>query len=304
MEGMENNMETVFRQALANHETEVSAKVWAGVKAKIASQVLGSASHAAQGGFFSNAASIIAISTIVGIGSINEVALYHSSQPEVFTESHLSDQSIDQPEQIKVDQHSVVLSETDEIVTPQQADASHVPAQFQATGKIVNPSEFNEPASPAKDGNVELNKTSSSLSTAPNDSEAIQQSPITQTPVAPTPEIPAIPELANKSVENPVCAIRLNHAAKAFISPDGDGTNDYFSVETSQEVSNFFIRIFTQQGKLVFESNDINFRWNGTDERGNILPNHTVCYYQINAFDQNGTPYSAKNTKGSITIFH
>jgi len=304
MEGMENNIETIFRQALANHETEVSAKVWAGVKAKITSQVAGSASHAAQGGFFSNAAAILAISTIVGIGSINEVAQYHSSQPEVFTESHLSDQSIDQPVQIKVEQHTVGLSETEEIVTPHQADASHVPAQVHAAVKIATPADYSEPTASAKDANVALNEADNSAGSEPNENRAIQQSPVEQKSATPTPEISAKTELANKSEEKAVCAIRLNHAAKAFISPDGDGTNDFFSVDATQEVSNFFIRIFTQQGKLVFESNDINFQWNGTDKSGNILPNHTVCYYQINAFDLNGIPYSAKNSKGSITIFH
>ena len=47
------------------------------------------------------------------------------------------------------------------------------------------------------------------------------------------------------------------------MTPDGDGLNDMFLIVPSCPVSEFNLKIFDRWGAMVFESNDIETRWNG-----------------------------------------
>lgn len=55
------------------------------------------------------------------------------------------------------------------------------------------------------------------------------------------------------------CTIFIPNA----MTPDGDGLNDLLDVEATCPLTEFHMQIFDRWGKLVFESFDINDRWNG-----------------------------------------
>ena len=55
------------------------------------------------------------------------------------------------------------------------------------------------------------------------------------------------------------------------ISPNGDGINDYLSVESNCEIDVFTLRIFDESNQLIFESNQISDSWDGSF-KGNPLP--------------------------------
>ncbi|WP_027419717.1 T9SS type B sorting domain-containing protein [Crocinitomix catalasitica] len=61
------------------------------------------------------------------------------------------------------------------------------------------------------------------------------------------------------------------------ITPNGDRINDYFEIE-STEIVKFYIVITDQSGQSMFESSDVDFRWNGTDMSGNQLDVGTYRY--------------------------
>ncbi|MEX2596309.1 MAG: gliding motility-associated C-terminal domain-containing protein [Salibacteraceae bacterium] len=46
-------------------------------------------------------------------------------------------------------------------------------------------------------------------------------------------------------------------------SPNGDGINDYFSIDIKDELKSFHIQIFDRWGQLAYESNDQYFKWDG-----------------------------------------
>ncbi|MGY5849454.1 T9SS type B sorting domain-containing protein [Salegentibacter sp. F14] len=56
-----------------------------------------------------------------------------------------------------------------------------------------------------------------------------------------------------------------------FISPNGDGYNDFFSIKGLEFFSNSRISIYDQYGKLLKSGSGENFRWNGTLD-GRELP--------------------------------
>lgn len=61
------------------------------------------------------------------------------------------------------------------------------------------------------------------------------------------------------------------------ITPDGDRINDFFFVKTS-EIKTFFISIRDVNGNVIFESNDKEFEWDGTNMMGEKVKNGTYIY--------------------------
>ncbi len=60
-------------------------------------------------------------------------------------------------------------------------------------------------------------------------------------------------------------------------TPNGDGLNDEFKIETLAEFNEFKMYIYNRWGELIFESGDINKGWNGTF-KGKIVPNGVYVY--------------------------
>ncbi len=60
-------------------------------------------------------------------------------------------------------------------------------------------------------------------------------------------------------------------------TPDSDGLNDFFKVETVIEFKEFKLMIFDRTGELIFESSDINRGWDGTF-KGKAVPMGVYVY--------------------------
>lgn len=74
-----------------------------------------------------------------------------------------------------------------------------------------------------------------------------------------------------------------------IITPNGDRINDFFTINTT-EIETFFIAIRDSKGIVVFESNDLDFRWDGTDLGGNPLDKGR-CTYMIFATGFDGSEF-------------
>ncbi|SFT84487.1 gliding motility-associated C-terminal domain-containing protein [Lishizhenia tianjinensis] len=81
-------------------------------------------------------------------------------------------------------------------------------------------------------------------------------------------------------------------------TPTNDGSNDTYFIE-AEGIKRANIRIVDQQQQVVYETDDINFIWNGLGRDGNVVPEGTY-YIIIIAEDMNGYPL---NHHGTITIF-
>lgn len=86
------------------------------------------------------------------------------------------------------------------------------------------------------------------------------------------------------------------HIPSAF-TPNGDNSNDAFQIG-AHNMAKFYIEIYDRWGKMVFESEDTNFRWDGHDLKGNVLP-EGVYVYKVS-----GTSVHNKrvNLSGTITL--
>lgn len=60
-------------------------------------------------------------------------------------------------------------------------------------------------------------------------------------------------------------------------TPNGDGKNDVFFVK-SEHISKFQITVLDQKQNIVYNSEDVNFVWNGNDVSGNPVPDGNYVY--------------------------
>lgn len=63
-----------------------------------------------------------------------------------------------------------------------------------------------------------------------------------------------------------------------FISPNGDGQNDYLTFEGLDRFDNATLQVFDQNGIKIFESRQYNNRWSGTTD-GSMLPEGLYFYF-------------------------
>ena len=70
------------------------------------------------------------------------------------------------------------------------------------------------------------------------------------------------------------CDIAIPNA----FTPNADGKNDVFKVLTNCNITNFSLKIFNRWGQQVFETNDINFGWDGY-YHGILQPISVFVYY-------------------------
>lgn len=96
-------------------------------------------------------------------------------------------------------------------------------------------------------------------------------------------DIEKIKEIETKEIEKQ--AYSLAELPNVF-TPNGDGENDLFFI-TSKGLQDFTIVVLNDKQKVVYESNNPEFKWDGTDKFGNKVQSGTYAYYII-AQDSNG----------------
>jgi gliding motility-associated-like protein len=77
-----------------------------------------------------------------------------------------------------------------------------------------------------------------------------------------------------------------------IFTPNSDGVNDVLSIE-STELSEFSVVVIDKNSKIVYQSNDANFIWDGTGLNGEIVSKGTYIYY-----------ITARNSKGELISKH
>ena len=81
------------------------------------------------------------------------------------------------------------------------------------------------------------------------------------------------------------------YAPNAF-SPDGDGVNDHSQIR-GQGAGEYNLEIYNRWGQMVFQSENINTRWNG-EYRGKQVPIGTYIY-QVKGISVSGNEVMVKD---------
>ena len=92
----------------------------------------------------------------------------------------------------------------------------------------------------------------------------------------------------------PVFTIYIPNA----FTPDGDGTNDYFSAKGA-DINEFDMMVFDRWGELIFQTNDMQKGWDGKANHGNDIAETGVYVYKIAVRDFENRYH---NYSGHITL--
>ena len=102
----------------------------------------------------------------------------------------------------------------------------------------------------------------------------------------------------NVATENLPEESKLQFTLPNIFTPNGDGNNDYLKLDIAN-VTEFVIVILDAKSNVVFKSEDIDFKWDGTNLNGDKLPIGNYIYY-VTAKDLEGkavTKYSSLTIK-------
>lgn len=70
----------------------------------------------------------------------------------------------------------------------------------------------------------------------------------------------------------------LEQTINNFLSPNGDGKNDFWTMSKPSLISGCNVSIFDRWGKLIWESNAYNNQWDGKNSKGTEMPDGTYFY--------------------------
>ncbi len=79
-------------------------------------------------------------------------------------------------------------------------------------------------------------------------------------------------------------------------------TNTYFSTVYKQNIKDLKIQIYSRWGEMVFQSSNINFKWDGRDLKGSLVP--AGAYVYLIEYHSQTDPNIAKQKKGSVNVVY
>jgi len=88
------------------------------------------------------------------------------------------------------------------------------------------------------------------------------------------------------------------YESRDIITIDGDGMNENFIIQCADNVQNT-LQVFNRWGQLVFDATNYDNTWEGTDRRGNQLPEGG--YFWVLRVTENGVITEHKNHLTIIT---
>lgn len=118
--------------------------------------------------------------------------------------------------------------------------------------------------------------------------------------------VTAIDSFANESViSNKICLDDCTYYALPNVfSPNGDGINDFFRpLDPYYFVEKIDIQIFNRWGEVMFETNDPDINWNGTNYRNGKYVSNGVYFYVCDVYEQRLTGIEIRHLTGFIHVF-
>ena len=83
-------------------------------------------------------------------------------------------------------------------------------------------------------------------------------------------------------------------------TPDGDGRNDLFGPDPSKLFDlNYHFEVISREGKVVFSTNDVNEKWNGTIRNSSDQASSGIYVWKIVLKDRYG---NTQNEMGNVTL--
>ena len=273
------NIQDLLREKLQSHEVTPSDAVWKNVSSSLSSAAT---SGAAAGSSILFKAAV----TVIGVSGLGIATYFVLQEEEVVQPKTLSSIQLDNNQETDSETNSVdVVSK--EIIEDLQEDKKEVVSKnTDIVSSIVDPYEketVNEDVDMVEN-NIE------SMIEPQSSPEQINPSPIAINTPVDSETTPIIVEEATVVLEDVVeiqeevfeeLVEEENEESiilPNIFTPNNDGSNDFFIIEMSEKLD-FQIVVIDQTNTVVFQSNDRNFRWDGTMMSGEPAPSGDYVYF-------------------------
>ena len=279
------DIEKLFADKLANHESVVSSKVWSGVQAQIGVGV-SSTAVAAKGisvasKWIIGAVSVVAVSTVALVLNYNDTQ--NSPAEPIQQKSDSTELSVVNSTESKENKSEVNVKQTEN------------PTDNSIKNESVNKIQ--------PEDNADLNLT------VPVETlivkQAVSSGEVKNEKIEKPTKVEKIDKInkENKEDSRPSSYASVS-ASKSSVqewkstnvfSPNNDGINDLFFLET-KDLTDFSITIINEKNVIVYISDNPNFKWDGTDYKtGEMVPNGNYGYI-VFAFDAAKNPIKLFNS--------
>lgn len=264
------NIQDLFSKAFENQTAPVRPELWAGVQAKMAAA--GVTSVVAAKGLSALAKWVIGSAAVATVGVVTTYVVLQGNE----------NGSTRQQKTAQVDK------KTKETNTPEEVAQTHTESgekQSAVSGLFVPPmvnnntsvSQFVTKEETPKQVVIMADVPNESVTNQKTNTESEKLAVITNTDVNNgVTEVPKEAQ-ANKAAEVPSVDMpkaKITNFPNVF-TPNNDGNNDFYEIE-AEHLSSVKVIILDTKNKVVFETNDLNFKWDGTYQ-GVALPKGTFA---------------------------
>jgi len=254
----------LFKEKLGGFEAPVRPELWANISSQIGAA--GAATTVTGLSILSKTIIGLSIAASVGVGAY--LLINNSSTPEkeeniekiVQQDVSQSDETIDSIEQEKgsVSETLNKKSETIEIIT--QLEKKEIMNNEEVLAFKNEPNIIYQPEVKKEE---RITEETPKVKTSPPLSEAVTPEKKEEKTIEPA---------LNKTEES--YSLEMSNV----FTPNGDGTNDYFEVN-AKGLSDFNVVVLNQNSKIVFQSQDPSFKWNGELMDGSPAPIGPYLFY-------------------------
>ena len=275
------NIEELFSEKLGDFESPVRPELWTNISSQ-----LGSATTGAVGG--------VSVLSKVIIGTVTVAAITTATVVMFNLTKSTTETSANDPKVTLSETHKSVVEDEDKNTSDEKntPENNTIKQEEQQEGSIENDKVEREiPQLPNYQTDISPITTNDSKEIEPSIvppmilEETDTNKRTEKSVVAPVKEVISPPVVENETEKELTEAYSLGTLPNIF-TPNGDGKNDYFFIE-STGLSNFTIVVLNEKQQAVYESSDVNFKWDGTTLQGEPIATGNYSYYFI-ATDKNG----------------
>jgi len=280
----------LFREKLQSHEVMPGKGVWTNVSASITGSTVAASSGV-------TAMLLKAAVAVVGVTGLGVATYFIFQENELSVEKELPTISLNTEENTEtkeLDSQNAPDEQTENVSSNAIIPPVAVP--------LIDDTEFSSEDVAVEERNIDIASDETpaaqinpSINSETEESQEIATSngnaPITQEPViVDEPEVESIISVTDSEVVDPEQEeIEELEDATIFeeeeeitlpnvFTPNNDGINDYFEIAISDK-SDFQIIVINQSNSVVFQSNSVNFRWDGRLQSGDPAPPGNYVYF-------------------------
>ena len=275
------NIQELLQEKLQSHEVTPPDAVWQNVSSSISNVAATSGAAAGTSTLLKIAAAVIGVS---GLG----IATYFMVQDDIPTKEKTSSIQIEeeiesQETKTSEPENKVIEIEENEnfsvVETPDFNQLESIVEEIAVEEETIvfqeNELELTENPTEVIPTNTEQVDVKEEVVENPSPSTQIEE-PVSMSSESSDEEVQEIPEFENQ--EETFAEAEEEVTLPNIFTPNNDGANDFFEINIGEK-QDFQIVVINHMNKVVFQSNSVDFRWDGMLPSGDPAPSGNYVYF-------------------------